>query len=58
VEQVAAQNEERLLDAAERRVARMAMRPDSYAEVLLCSDGRPQPHPVVQFPEEFSGIAC
>lgn len=53
----AAANVERLLDAAERRAARIAVKSDSYAELFLASDGRPRPHLVVQFPAEFSGIA-
>lgn len=51
-------DEERLLDEVEHSAARIAVRPDSYAELLVVSGGHLRPALVVRFAAEFSGIAC
>jgi hypothetical protein len=54
----AADDEDRLLDEVERSAARIAVRADSYAELLVASAGHPGPALVVSLAAEFSGIAC
>jgi hypothetical protein len=54
----AAYDEKWLLDEVERSAARIAVRADSYAELLVAGAGHPGPALVVSFAAEFSGIAC